>query len=181
MPSAEAPTIGRVISNVASALDEPPFCPERARSSLRSSFSLPPSRFSIGNAHVLEDHLGGLRCADADLVLLLALREPGRVLGDDEGGLAAVAQVGVDGGHDHVHVGDAAVGDEDLGAVEHPLVGLLVELGGGAQRLDVGAGAGLGDGVGAQLDLVALAEALGHPLADLLGGAGRGDAGGGQR
>ena len=109
----------------------------------------------------------------------LPCEQPGRVLGDDERGLAAVAELGVDGGDDDVHVGDAAVGDEDLGAVEDPLV--AVELGGGAQRLDVGAGAGLGDGVGAELDLVALAEALGHPAADLLGRAGGGDAGGGQR
>ena len=45
MPSAEAPTIGRVISKVASAPEERPLdLPERARSSLRSSLSMPPSR-----------------------------------------------------------------------------------------------------------------------------------------
>ena len=63
-------------------------------------------------------------------------------------------ELGIDGGHDHGHVGDAAVRDEHLGAVEDPLV--AVALGGGAQRLDVGAGARLGDGVRAELDLVAL-------------------------
>ena len=99
--------------------------------------------------------------------------------GDDERGLAAVAELGVDGGDDDGDVGDAAVGDEDLGAVEDPLV--AVALGGRAQRLDVGAGAGLGDRVGAELDLVADAEALGDPAADLLGRARGGDAGGGQR
>ena len=104
---------------------------------------------------------------------------PGRALGHDERGLAAVAEVRVDGRDDDGHVGDAAVRDEDLGAVEHPLV--AVQLGGGAQRAHVGAGARLGDRVGAELDLVAHAEALRHPAADLLGRAGAGDAGGGQR
>jgi hypothetical protein len=82
-------------------------------------------------------------------------------------------------GDDHGDVGDAAVGDEDLGAVEDPLV--AVALGGRAQRAHVGPGAGLGHGVGAELDLVAQAVALGHPAADLLGRAGRRDAGGRQR
>src|SRR5204862_451127 len=79
----------------------------------------------------------------------------------------------------HGHVGDAAVRDEDLGSVEDPFV--AVELGGGAERLDVGSGAGLRDGVGAELDLVAGAVALRHPAADLLrragGGGGRRPAG----
>jgi hypothetical protein len=81
----------------------------------------------------------------------------------------------VHGGDDDVDVGDAAVGDEDLGAVEHPLV--AVALGGRLQALDVGAGLRLGDRVGAELDLVGAAEAVGHPAGDLLGGAGGGDAG----
>ena len=109
----------------------------------------------------------------------LPCERPGVSFSHDERGLAAVAELGVDGGDDDGDVGDAAVGDEDLGAVEDPLV--AVELRGGAQRLDVGAGAGLGDRVGAELDLVAEAVALGHPPADLLGRAGRGDAGGGER
>ena len=90
-----------------------------------------------------------------------------------------MTEVGIDGGDDDRHVGDPAVRDEDLGAVEHPLV--AIELGRGAQRLDVRARAGLGDGVGAELDLVADSVALGEPFADLLGRAGRGDAGGGER
>ena len=52
MPSAEAPTIGRVSSKVASAFEaRPEDSPERARSSFRSSFSIPPSRFSTGIRH----------------------------------------------------------------------------------------------------------------------------------
>ena len=48
MPSAEAPTIGRVISKVASAPEEPAFWPERARSSFLLSLSMPPSSWSPG-------------------------------------------------------------------------------------------------------------------------------------
>ena len=49
MPSAEAPTRGRVISKVARAsAPERDFCPERPRSSFFASFSSPPSRFSTG-------------------------------------------------------------------------------------------------------------------------------------
>ena len=48
------------------------------------------------DAAVFEHDLGGLRSADAELVFLLALREAGRVLRDDERGLAAGAELGVD-------------------------------------------------------------------------------------
>ena len=127
---------------------------------------------------VLEDQLGGLGGADSDLRLLLAHPQARRVLGDDEGGLTAMAEVGVDGGDDHVDVGDPAVGDEDLGPVQDPFV--AVSPGGGPQALHVGSGLRLGDRVGAELELVADAEALGDPAADLLRCAGRGEAGGGQ-
>ena len=90
-----------------------------------------------------------------------------------------MAELAVHGGHDDVDVGDAAVGDEDLLAVEHPLV--AVADGGGAQGLDVGAGLRLGHGVGAGADLVPGAEDEGQPLAHLLGRGRGGDAGGGQR
>ncbi len=110
-----------------------------------------------------------MRGANAELRLLVSLAQAGGVLADDERSLAAVAQLGVNGGNDHVDVGDAAVGDEDLGAVEHPLV--PVELGGRAQRLDIRTGLGLGDAVGAELDLVTHPETLRDPFPDLLGGA----------
>jgi hypothetical protein len=76
----------------------------------------------------------------------------------------------IHGGDHDVDVGDAAVGDEDLGAVDDPLI--AVELGGGAEALDVGAGLGLRHRVGAQVDLVADPEALGDPAGDLLGRSG---------
>ena len=89
-----------------------------------------------------------------------------------------MAELRVDGRDDHGDVGDPAVGDEDLGAVEHPFV--AVATGGRPQALDVGAGLRLGDRVGADLQLLADAEALGDPLGDLLGCAGSCDARGGE-
>ena len=92
----------------------------------------------------------------------------------------AALELGVDRGDDHVDVGDAAVGDPRLGAVEHPLVLGLVVHGPGAQRAHVGAGVGLGHAEGAELRLRRRAVALRHPLDDLLGRAVAGDAGGGE-
>ena len=111
-------------------------------------------------------------------VSFLPWLSPGVPLATTKEAWPRVPSVGIDGGDDDVDVGDAAVGDEDLGAVEDPLV--AVALRGRLQALDVGAGLRLGDGVGAELDLLAGAEALGHPAGDLLGGAGGGDAGGGE-
>ena len=88
--------------------------------------------------------------------------------------------VGIDGGDDDVHVGDAAVGDPRLRAVEHPLVLGLVVDGAGAQRRDVGAGVGLAHAEGAELRVVGGAVALRHPLHDLLGRAVARDAGRGE-
>ena len=140
------------------------FLPSRARASFSSSFSLPPRRQWPGHADVVEDDLAGVRGPDAHLLELLAGREPGGARRDHEAGLAPGAEVGVDGGHDHVEVGDAAVGDPGLGAVEDPLVLGLVVDGPGAQRAHVGAGVGLRDAEGGQLDLLGGAEALGAPF-----------------
>ncbi|OLE36500.1 MAG: hypothetical protein AUG48_07110 [Actinobacteria bacterium 13_1_20CM_3_68_9] len=119
-----------------------------------------------------------MRRADPKLRLLLALLEAGGALGNDERGLAPVAQAGVHRGNDDMDVGDAAIGDEDLGAVQHPLI--PVERRRGTEALDVGAGLGLGYGVGAKPDLATHPEALGYPPRDLLGRARRGESGGGQ-
>ena len=173
MPSAEAPTIGAGDLERGQRVGGTALLARAGLLELLVQLLLAAQQVLHRHAHVVQHHLGGVRGADADLVLLLALRVALAVLLDDERGLAAVAELGVHGGHDHGHVGDAAVGDEDLGAVQDPLVRGLVELGGGAQRLDVGAGAGLGHRVGAELDLVAVAVALGHPAGGLLGGARR--------
>ena len=149
----------------------------RARASSRS-FSSPPSRFSTGIRQSSRTTSAVCEARIPSLLSFLPWLRPGRALGDDERGLAAGAELGVDGGDDDVDVGDAAVGDEDLGPVQDPLV--AVALGGRLQALDVGAGLRLGHRVGAELDLVAAAEALGDPAGDLLGRAGGGDAGGGE-
>ena len=164
MPTAMAATAGRVASKVAMAgCLAPVFCCSRARASFSSSFSLPPSSSEPGHAHVVEDDLGGVRRPDAVLLVLLALRQALRARRDDEARLAPAPELGVDGGHDDVDVGDAAVRDPRLGAVEHPLVGGLVVDGPGLERADVGAGVGLGHAERAELDLVGGAEALRAP------------------
>ena len=178
MPSAEAPTSGRVISKVARASAERDFCPERPRSSFFCSFSSPPSRFSTGIRQSSRTISAVCEARIPSLLSFLPWAQAGRALLDHERRLAAGAELGVDGGDDHVDVGDAAVGDEDLGPVQDPLV--AVALGGRLQALDVGAGLRLGDRVGAELDLIGAAEAVGHPAGDLVGGAGGGDAGGGE-
>ncbi len=90
----------------------------------------------------------------------------------------AALQLGIDGGDHDVHVGDAAVGDPRLGAVQHPLVGRLVVHRPGPQARHVGPGVGLAHAERAELHLVGGAVALRHPLHRLLGRAGAGDAGG---
>ncbi len=115
------------------------------------------------------------------LLDLGAHRQARRARRDDEPGLPAGAELGVDGGDDHVHVGDPAVGGPGLLAVEDPLVGRLVVAGARPQRGHVGAGVGLGDAERADLRLVDGAVALRHPLAELLARAGGEDRGDGER
>jgi hypothetical protein len=91
-----------------------------------------------------QHHLGGVRRPDAVLAVLLPLRQALGARRDDEAGLAPALERRVDGGDHHVHVGDAAVGDPRLGAVEHPLVRGLVVDGPRLERADVGPGVGLG-------------------------------------
>ena len=83
---------------------------------------------------------------------------------------ATVARRAVRGGEDDVEVGDAAVGDEALGAVED--VGVAVAPRGGGHRGDVGAGARLGERHRAEA--VALDDRLQQALL-LLVGAGQQD------
>ena len=142
---------------------------------------MPPSRQLPGHAAVVEDDLGRVAGADAVLLELLALADAGRAGRDDEGRVAAGAELRLDGEHEDVHVGDAAVGDPGLRAVEHPFVLGLVVDGAGLERADVGAGVRLADAEGAELDLVRRAEALRDPLDDLLGRAVGDDAGHAER
>src|SRR6267378_3274312 len=73
-----------------------------------------------GDLAVLQQHLGGVRGADAHLPFLLALADALRARRDHEARLTTRAQLRLDRGDNHMDVGDAAVGDEDLLAVEDP-------------------------------------------------------------
>ena len=171
MPRACAPTVGRVASKVCRAACPRPPRPSRARARRSSSFSLPPSRQRARDAAVVEVDVGGVRGAQPVLLDLGALLEALGARRDDEGGVAARAELAVDRGDDDVHAGDAAVGGPRLLAVEDPLVGGLVVARGGADGRDVRAGVGLGGAEGGHRGLLDAAEALRDPLADLLAGA----------
>lgn len=124
-----------------------------------------------GHPDVVQHHLGGVRGADPVLLELLSLGEALSGRRDHEGGLAARAERGVDGGDHDMHVSDAAVGGPGLGAVQDPLVlGLVVDRA-GAQRRHVRAGVGLRGAEGGDLDVLRGAEHLRSPGADLLVGA----------
>ena len=97
-----------------------------------------------GAEHVLLRHLairkhqlGGVGAAHAELVELLRGRKTLEALFDDERRDAAGAGGAVGLGVDHQRVGERAVGDPHLGAVENVAVALLV--GAGAHRHHVGA------------------------------------------
>mmetsp|Transcript_34394 Transcript_34394/g.106254 ORF Transcript_34394/g.106254 Transcript_34394/m.106254 type:complete len:422 (-) Transcript_34394:21-1286(-) len=90
---------------------------------------------------VVELDAAGVAAALAHVDLLLAAGDARRVAVDDEADEAALAL----GKHEEP-VGDATVGDPHLGAVDDPLVALL--LGGRLEARDVGPGGGLRDAVG---------------------------------
>ena len=95
------------------------------------------------DAAVLE-HVGrGVVGADAELLLLVRDDEAGRALLDQERLDAGAPGRRVDRRPHHHALGAAAGGDEDLLAVEHPVV--AVERRGGAHQRRIGAAARLGD------------------------------------
>ena len=99
---------------------------------------------------------------------------PGRAAVDDKERDAADAGVGVGLHGEGDEVARRAVGDERLGAVDNILVAVPARR--GAQRADVGARVGLGDGEGAHEAAghrrreVAALEVVGAPAEDVLGG-----------
>ena len=92
MPTAIAPTSGRVLSKVFIAVMKPSF--ERVG-------LLAAEQVLLGHAAVLEHQLRGLVGAEAHLLLDLADLEAGRALLDDEGAVPGAAERGVDGREDH--------------------------------------------------------------------------------
>ena len=114
-----------------------------------------PLAQQVGRRHAraLEAQLAGRRRVETQLVLQPPDAEPGRVGRDDEGrdlGVAAVRGAGPGG--DDVRAGLAGIGDEALGAIDHPrsTVGAVLEAGGRAGATGIGAGAGLGQAVRAE-------------------------------
>ena len=96
----------------------------------------------LRHPHVVEEQLGGVLGVLADLVQVAAALEALHAALDHEQRDALVAGVGVGARDDDHQVGQDAVGDERLAAVEDVVVALVD--GGGADALEVGAGARLG-------------------------------------
>src|SRR5438552_6115136 len=115
---------------------------------------------------VFEQHLGRVRGADAHLLFLFAHAQAFRAGRHDKARLPAGPQLGLHRRHDDVDVGDPAVGDENLLAVDDP-VAVLAD-GACLHRRDVGAGVGLGHREGAQGRLLRSPEAGRDPGRDLL-------------
>ena len=143
IPRACAATIGRVCSNVPSVAEPeclPPSIASRALASLWSSFSCAAEQVVARHPDAVELQLRGVRCAAAELVELADHLQARRPAGHDEQRLTAVAEFLVDDGVDDVHVGDAAVSDPHLVAVDDPVVSVAV--GAGAQVSHVAAALG---------------------------------------
>ncbi len=102
-----------------------------------------------GNAAVLERQLGGVGGAHAELVLLAPGAEALRAALDHDRGDALLAGGAIGHRQHHRGVGDAAVRDEVLGAVQHEVV--AVPHGGRAHPAGVGPRARLGEPPAAHL------------------------------
>src|SRR5712691_8438095 len=114
---------------------------------------------------VLEKHLRRMRGADAHLPFLLALTYALGTGRNHEARLAARSELRLHRGDHDVHVRDAAVGDEDLLAVDHPVA--IRAHGARLHRGDIRPGLRFGDGKGAKGGLLDGAEARWDPGRDL--------------
>ena len=119
--------------------------------SLKPSPSFPEAILD-GHADVLEDDLRGVGGADAELVLLLSDADPRRLAIYHEPHDALVLEFLVCRGENRVIVGDTAVRDELLGAVED--VRIAVKLCRHGERRGVRSRARLGEAEGPQAALV---------------------------
>ena len=122
MPSACAPTVGRLASKVRIAACDCELLPSRARARRSSSFSLPPSRQAPG---MRQSSRKTSAVCEARRPCFLTLVPCSRPL--VPGGMTNAAWPREPSSRsteaiDHVDVGDAAVGRPRLLAVEHPLV-----------------------------------------------------------
>ena len=173
IPRACAATIGRVCSNVPSVA-EPECCAALDRFARLGEFvvELVLAAEQVGGRHpdAVELQLGGVRGAAPELVELADHLQARRAAGHDEQRLPLVAELLVDDGVDDVDVGDAAVADPHLVAVDDP-VGIrsrTVAAGRGAQVPHVAAALGFGDRQCGELEIAWRSEAFGRPLEHLL-------------
>ena len=120
---------------------------------------------ACGDADVIKVQLADHSGADAHGVVACADGEAGGVALDNEGSHGLGAQLTVGQSVDCIVVGQGAVGDEALGAVDDPLV--AVALSEGQHAGNVGACGVLGQAEGAE---VAAAHDGGHPALELLVG-----------
>ena len=105
--------------------------------------ALDAEQLCLGHAAVLEDHLARLAGAHPELVFLLAGAKPWRAALDDERRDAPRALAARGHRHHDDEIAVAAVGDELLGPVDHPVV--AVADGGRAHGRRVAARRGLGE------------------------------------
>ena len=128
MPSACAATIGRVCSNAPSVAERRasacvavrPLA--RAFSSLRSSRRRHPAGGRAGCGSPRSCSSAVCEARQPSFSSLRTSSQARRAARNHEQRLAGVAQLGVHGGVDHVHVRDAAVADAHLVAVDDPVV-----------------------------------------------------------
>ncbi len=104
-----------------------------------------PSRFSLGILQSCEHQRAGGRAANSQLVFFRAHGQPRRAALDQKRG----ELFAVDFGEDRVQPRDAAVGDPLLFAVENVVRAIGRKRRAGADVHGVGAGAGLGQSIGA--------------------------------
>ena len=117
----------------------------------------------------VELQLGGMRRAATELVELADHLQAGGAAGHDEQRLPLVAELLVDHGVHDVDVGDAAVADPHLVAVDDP-VGVLPAVAArrGAQVAHVAAALGFGDRQRGELEIAWCSETFGCPFEHLL-------------
>src|SRR3954469_305110 len=101
----------------------------------------------FGHAAVFENQFASRRGADAELIFLLADRESGAIVFDEERGDSLVSGAGVERGEQDEEPGFFAVGDPELAAVEY--VFGAFEGGPGLHGESVGTGSGFAEGIGA--------------------------------
>ena len=96
MPSAWAPTVGRLASKVCIAACDFDFLPSRTRARRSSSFSLPPSRQEPGTRQSSRWTSAVCEARRPCFLTLAPCSQPLVPGGIDEGGVAARAELAVD-------------------------------------------------------------------------------------